>query len=620
MWPKLSRYQVARLEFIIAVCWTILVAAQMNRSYQDSWLLEGVWLPLVFTFFLFIFNITWHSDLRWVAVLTSTMVFLSVTMPSIKYSTLYSSTIDTSVHFSMMRTLAETGHPDYNVYAFTSGFHLLVASLAQLSGLSVESWGKIWPGFMGSLTPLAVYMLCKRISMPPFLAKSFLVCSGLTLSLLYRPNGTTYALLLISPLFILLVLQASEAHKLEHDASNKISYGLLILLLLANLTIWHAVSSLLVPATIGTAGLLSLLLSAVLKKARRKYRWLKRGGLFFFLIGLIGTLFVLIYWKYIATPIWSHLIANIESFMGVVVAQESSDGVLVPQRTLTLTFSDLMVVFLFYHARDTVMLTLAGIGVVTAILSLFRSNFVTRPYIRAVLFSGLLLLAFCFIFVTILGTGFSKHGYRRFILYLIAASTLSAGYGLWQTLQTVSRRYSDTLQRMAFASAVALLYLIASLQFYPYQPAIPSNTADISGDGGPLYWLHQVNTEYQRSIISFALMQMDEEVNLFTDYATYQQSGIFFGIAAKKNFLYREFNKPQSSYVLLHSPNKAGAYAEQLEYRSAEAISALRDRDRVSTVYDNGGSFMLYVPADLMPEYTLNAPKIDDGAANGPSN
>lgn len=521
----------------------------------------------------------------------------------------------------MMRSLAETGYPDGNVYRFTPGVHLLVASLAQLSGLSVESWGKIWPGFMGSLMPLAVYMLCKRISMPPFLAKSFLVCSGLSLSLLYRPNGTTYALLLISPLLILLILQVSSAHELEEkDGSNQIAYAFLILLLLANLTIWHAVSSLLVPATIGTAGLLSLLFSAMLKKARRKYRWLKRGGLFFLLIGLISTLFVLIYWKYIATPIWSHLMANIESFMGVVVAQESTDGVLVPERTLTLTYSDLMLVFLFYHARDAIMLGLAGIGVVTAIRSLFRSNFVTRPYIRSVLFSSLLLLAFCFIFVTILGTGFSKHGYRRFILYLMAACTLSAGYGLWQIFQTISQRYSDTLQRMAFASLVVLFYLIASLQFYPYQPAIPTSTSEISGDGEPLYWLHQVNTEYQRSIISFALMQMDEESNFFTDYATYQQSGIFFGIAAKKNFLYREFNKPQSSYVLLHSPNKAGAYAEQLEYRSSEAISALRNRDRVSTVYDNGGSFMLYVPADLMPEYTLNAPKIDDdGAANGHS-
>jgi hypothetical protein len=597
------------------------MAAQMNRSYQDSWLLDGVWLPLILTFFLFIFNIAWYSDLRWVALLTSTMVFLSVAVPSLKYSTLYGSTIDTSVHFSMMRTLASTGHADNNAYAFTPGFHLLVASLAQLSGLSVESWAKIWPGVVGSLIPLGVYMLCRRIAMPPLLAKSLLVCSGLSLSLLYQPNGTTYALLLISPLLILLVLQASESHHLGKDSENSIAYTLLILLLLATLTIWHAISSLLVPATIGMASLLSLVLSALLSKAGRRHRWLRRGGLFFILIGLAGTIFVLGYWKYIATPIWSHLMLNIESFIKVLIGQGSTDGVLIPVRTFTLTRSDLMAVFLFYHARDAAMLALAGIAVVTAIWSLFRTNLVPRPYMRSLLFCGLLLAAFFFIFVTILGTSFSKHGYQRFILYLIAASTLPAGYGLWQIQHAISCRYPAPLQKITFAATVALLYLIASLQFYPYQPAIPSKTVELSAES-PLYWHHQVNTEYQRTVIGFALTQLAPEVNRFTDYITYQQSAIFFGIAAKERFRYGEWNRAQSSYVLLHTPGRAGPYFEQVEYRSSQAISSLRYGRRVSTVYDNGGSFMLYVPADLMPSYTLTAPKtqpIGDGAADGSS-
>jgi hypothetical protein len=616
---NLSRYQVERFPFIIAACWTIFMTAQMNRSYQDSWLLDGVWLPFILTFFLFLFNIAWDSDLRWVAVLTSTMVFLSVAVPSLKYSTLYSSTIDTSVHFSMMRTLASTGHADSNAYAFTLGFHILVASLAQLSGLSVESWAKIWPGVVGSLHPLGVYMLCRRIAMLPLLAKSLLLCSGLSLSLLYLPNGTTYALLLISPLLMLLVLQASESHQKGKESENSMAYTLLILLLLATLMIWHAISSLLVPATIGTAGLLSLVLSALLSKAGRRHRWLRRGGLFFILIGLAGTILVLIYWKYIATPIWLHLMTNIESFISVLVAEGSTDGVLVPQRTLTLTLSDLMVVFLFYHARDAAMLALAGIGVVTAIWSLFRTNDASKAYMRSILFFGLLLAAFSFIFVTILGTGFSAHGYQRFILYLMAACVLPAGYGFWQILRVVSGRYSATFQKMTFVAAVALLYLIASLQFYPYQPAIPTKTV---GAGSPLYWHHQVNTEYQRSVIGFALTQLDGEINRFTDYVTYQQSAIFFGIPAKKRFHYGEWNRAQSSYVLLHSPGLAGPYAEQVEYRSSQAISGLRYREGVSTVYDNGGSFMLYVPADLMPYYTLKAPKnqpISAGAAHGSS-
>lgn len=52
------------------------------------------------------------------------------------------------------------------------------------------------------------------------------------------------------------------------------------------------------------------------------------------------------------------------------------------------------------------------------------------------------------------------------------------------------------------------------------------------------------------------------------------------------------------AFLVLHWPGAAGPYMEQAEFRSVEVLRAWRDRPGVSTVYDNGGSFVLYYPAN----------------------
>ena len=52
--------------------------------------------------------------------------------------------------------------------------------------------------------------------------------------------------------------------------------------------------------------------------------------------------------------------------------------------------------------------------------------------------------------------------------------------------------------------------------------------------------------------------------------------------------------KDEPAFILLRRPGVAGAYMEQVEHRSGEAIEALRASQGMSTIYDNGGSFVLY--------------------------
>jgi hypothetical protein len=55
----------------------------------------------------------------------------------------------------------------------------------------------------------------------------------------------------------------------------------------------------------------------------------------------------------------------------------------------------------------------------------------------------------------------------------------------------------------------------------------------------------------------------------------------------------------------MHMPGEAGAYSEQAEHRTPEIIAELRQEERTSVVYDNGEGFILFVPQDMMPQYTF---------------
>jgi hypothetical protein len=596
--------QIGRRGFALSGIWALVAALLMNRGYQDSWVLEGLWLPLLLALFFYGVTLLGNAQPAETALLTSGLVFLGYNTPLIKYNYIYASTIDASVHFSLMRSLATTGTPTPNVYAFTPGFHILVASLSQLSGLPAQIWAAILPGLMGSLIPLGIYLLCKRTAMPQSLLRSTVVVSGLSLPLLYLPNGTTYAVLIISPLLLLLMAWNSDLER----RSNRIGFGLLSGLLLLTLIIWHAISSLLMPIAMVVSGLMALLLSSQLGKWSYRQSWIRRVGVSLTVVGAIAAVATLAYWRFVATPIWDHLMRNIDLFSTVIRAGVESEGVLIPERTFTLQLKDLLTVFLLYHGRDVVFLFLSAVGIAFnagSFIAALRSNSEEPRYVQLVRLFALLSAIFCLVLVMALVTGFAKHGYKRYLLYIIAMSSPIAGYGLWRMVQFLHDHLRVLPRKMILAVSVILIYIIAGLQLFPYQPMVP--TAPIPGTDGttPLYWHHEVNTEYQRRGIGFAYFRMPEEANLFTDYRSFQQAALFFGPEAKQQFSYTPWQSPRPAYVLLHVPGKAGAYGEQAEYRSVEAIEARRQLQGVSTVYDNGGTFLLQVPAGQMEQIYL---------------
>ena len=592
-WLTTNLLLVAIWGVLAALVWAFFAAVGLNHGYQDTWILEGVWQPLLVALICYVITIYKDLDPGRTAMLTSIFVFTVYSASMLKYTYIYASTIDASIHFSMMRTLAESGITDNNVYAYTPGLHLLVASLAQLSGLPVTFWAKIVPALMGSLIPLGTYLLFNRLHMPPLLLRCVVIFSGMSLPMLYLPNGTSFAILIVSPLLSMVILQSIAT------PSMRPGFIALMALMGTALIIWHAISSLMIPLVFGVTGVFGLIFVWLWERVAYRQIWIWRAAFSLVIVGGIGFVCTLLYWRFMATPIWEQLMSNIHIFSQVVETQEASEGILIPERAFTLSTMDLIFSLLINHARDAAMLGFVALGGIFSTWELYRTWRTRKPEQRTQQMVRLFLILcvlFCFILVTTLATGFAKHGYKRYLLYVMAVSAPIAGYGLWKVVTLFNERRSRPAPNTIIAPLVGIVFLFSALQLFPYQPMVPR--ARIPGTDGttPLFWQHQVNSDYQRHGIEFAFEQVDEDFNIFADYRTYQQAGIYLDVTAKRHFHYGTWPTPRPAYVLYHVPGAAGAYGEQAEFRTVEAIQALRDLPGVNTVYDNGGTFLMFVP------------------------
>jgi hypothetical protein len=118
-------------------------------------------------------------------------------------------------------------------------------------------------------------------------------------------------------------------------------------------------------------------------------------------------------------------------------------------------------------------------------------------------------------------------------------------------------------------------------------------------------WLHLVNSEYQRQLLRYAAEKLPAEAELVVDYAGHRQARLFSGTTLQDRLRRTEQARPVPAFLLLHWPGVAGPYMEQAEFRSTAALQAWRDRRGVSTIYDNGGAFILYYPGNAVDPFRL---------------
>lgn len=565
--------------FLLLTVWTLFSAVWSNRAYQDSWILEGLFVPLLLTVVCFIGVVLTSSSIQAVTVATMTLTFLFFALPSLKYVTPYGSAIDVSAHMSLVRHIVETGQVDpSNVYQYTAGFHVLPAILAKLSGLDPERYVKVVPPFLGSLVPAIYYLVLNRIEAPSSLKKIIIVLSGLNLPLLYSLNGTTFT----TPLYIFFLFLFLLRH-FESPWTGRNTFALTILILLvgATIIIWHPSSSLGVIFIMAVGGLVTRVLGSSNDKGEALWR-----------IGLLIFVGTFTYWIFKADLVWEHFVKNL--FLSL---QPELTPDLVPKRLFELSLVEQVQIGLYSHARDVLFIALAAVGFLLQMRSRIQSSDFNRLARVVAIFwlTGFLMVGVVFF------VGFGSQGYRRFLNYIVILSPLLAGFSMWWcSLKLFSPQGPKAKRGMASVGVLLIIILLSGMQLFPYQPGVPTiSTNEGIPTDTPVLWMHQVNTAYQYQMLDFALYHLPDNVSLAADAVGQRQSGIFFDKQAQSRI--RRLEIPLAGSVsLLHWPGIAGPYFEQAGSRSTKAIAGWRSHPGVMTVYDNGGSFILFDPLGVI--------------------
>ncbi len=558
------------IAFFILSAWSLIATARLNRFYQDSWILEDIEIYILGLILLYIFSTSRQTDLKKVSILTCWLSFLLFALPALKYTYPYLSTSDVSVHISLSKSLHSSGRLITNEgYGSTPGFHMLLAVLSILTGIEVENTAKILPGLLGSFVPLAFYMLCKRSCLSTGVSKWIILLSGLCLPLLYTLNGTSFTIPVFIFLTVFVILSVSE----END--TRIRYILLALLFMTQIIFWHPSTCLVMSVFFLSAGIMGYILRN--PRIQSFLTW-----------GVLSLVCTLSYWMHTANYVWEKFLLNLQRFL-----TEDPTPNLIPVRFFQISLADKAIITWMYHARDALFLITAIFGFVMfyRVRRIYRKNLSIESY--AVFFlASIALLGGIFIF------DFGAQGYKRFLLYCVALAPVLAGYFIWRGIALI-KMFIPIKEWILFSLVIFLIFSISFFQIYPYQNLVPVFTSSLDDHASPITWIHQVNSAYQYQMFEYLNKNMGNGKYLLSDYVGVRQEGLFFGSDQTDRRVNTWFViKPQPALIALHRPGRGGAYSEQVEYRSTGQIDRWRSYPDMSTIYDNGESFILFFPVN----------------------
>ena len=536
--------------------------------------MDSVWLPLASVLVSYIIYIGLEDNLSRITLSTAVVAFLLQIIPGVKYHYIYGSATDQAAHFDLIRHIYLTGQVESSsTYASTPGFQAIIAQLSRFSAGSLKGWTNLFPAFLTALVPLGFYMFCRRASLPPILSKLIIVLSAFTLPLLYLLNGTTFTV----PLVIYLVLMFFLRLIPKPNPAMRLLFAFLSILLGTTIILWHPPTTLVIGFTFVTLGIIFSVLPSNIR--------------IFFLNGVTASLglFCLIlgiaYWMYSADFVWLKFVRNISLLFQI----ELTPG-LVPMRVYEIPLQDQIIVFSFFHARDAVFIGLSMFGIYLSFLH--RTQ---KPMLRILRTYSVLWALFFVIVVAIFVRDFGAQGYRRFLSYLVALSPPLAAYGFWRVLALIRKIVPLFQPTTTVYTFIAMIIFVSVMQLYPYQPLVPKlGVSKSREDFSPVLWFHQVNSIYQKEMLDFALNRLVTDTQLITDYIANRQALLFFDRPTRDRVRRTVDQRPEPAFLLLHWPGFAGAYTEKAEYRSKFAIDSWVTKSRVSKVYDNGGSFILY--------------------------
>jgi hypothetical protein len=562
----------------IAVAFVVEVLLN-QRGYQDSWILQDIFLPTILYVLTFSVIAVLVDNNKLVALVCASFLIVLNAIPNLKYE-LFSGTFDSVAHYGYINSLLSIGHvPSTGFYASSyqdfPDMHIFIGSLSTVLGISTNSGIKLVTSIIMGIVPLMTYFATNRV-FEPSIQRFIIVASGLPTFVSYELTGTVFAI----PLYFCIICLILRSLLTE----NKRQHIIVLVIFVFGLLFSHAVTTLYLISFLVIAVLLLKFLSIRknwVVKTYKKARFSVMGILLILVVSFSARL---------AFGSGNVLETFIDAGESVLIRRGSG---VVPSTFFKVPFSAEVVFLALGYVMDAVIGLLSCLGIIVLFVKIRHKNRDVYEKFYAFLMcfeiAILALLAFQFL------SGFSGIEYDRFIDYAIILSPFLVGLFLWHLYHYFDR------YRLGSAIVVVVLFLcisISLIQIFPFQPIAPK--ANVLSPDLPaneyIFDFRELNTVYQENMIFFAESFSSNSSIVASDTVTRWQIMGFANDAFASRVMYDSPLVVQNlswDLLLLHYDGKAGPLNENVENRTSERLTDLKDTLGNDVVYDNGESFII---------------------------
>lgn len=562
-----------------AVAVAFIVDILLNqRGYQDSWILQDVFVPTILYVLTFSVVIVLLDNNKLIALVCASFVILLMAIPNLKYE-LFSGTFDSAAHYGYIRDLVSLGHvpstgslaPSYQDFP---GMHIIIGSISIILGVSINVAIKLVTSMIIGIVPLIAYFATNRV-FEPNIQRFIIVASCLPTFTPYVLTGTGFAVPLYFCILCLILRSLLTENKRQHP--------IVLLILVLGLLFSHAATTLYLISFLVIALVLLKFLSIRERwvlKSYQKGRVLVIGILIFLIVSFVARL-----------TFGSGNVLQALTSAGEALLIGHGSG-LVPATFFKVPFSAKVVFLVLEYVMDAVIVLMSCIGVIVLFVKLRykNRNLYERFYMFLLCIMGAILALLAFQFLS----GFSGVEYVRLIVYAMVLSPFLAGLFLWH-LSHYFARY-----RFGFAFVVLVLFLCISIslvQIFPSQPIAPR--ANVLSPDLPsneyIFDFRSLNTIYQERMILFAESVSSNSTTVASDTVTRWQIDGFANDTFALRVIYASPLTVQNlgwDLLLLHYDGRAGPLNEPVENRTSEKLDELKNSGG-NVIYDNGQSFII---------------------------
>lgn len=579
------KFKYLLLVFGIANIVYLFFVGLNQRDYQDSWILQDIFVPTILYVLTFVVVAVKSNDNRLLVFVCSAFIITLNAIPNLKY-TLFQNVFDTAAHYGFASQILSTGFvPTTGLislqYSSFPGMHIFLTTVSSVFGINMVLSVKFVSSVIYGILPFLFYF-ATNIILDKRIQKYVILCSALPVTI--QPLelvGSTFAIPFFVAFFCILF-------RITVPSISDRKLALLSVIIGVGLLFSHAATITTLVLFLPVAFLLLKIYDFLRKETLNSY-FLRTSAVIWAIISLSWLAWLIIK----APDLFSFFIQTAKSYI-----LELTAGTSVPPAFFGVPFLDKLRFLALHNGSDILFFTLAlaGLAILLKTPSLRNRNLLKKSYPLLLSLSVVLLSVVGFDLIT------GRNEYPRFLYDALALSPLLVGLLFW----AIDERFRTIMKRTWFRKVVLIavvfsITLISFIQMFPYQPWVP--TANVLSNDLPaseyIFDFQKVNTIYQVDMIHFADKYSSNETYFVSDRATLWQIVAFASPSFQNRQIWPsplEFNLTELGIkwdlCLLHYDGKAGSLNEPVQNRTRQVVDEFRTTSG-NTIYDNGESFIM---------------------------